>query len=136
MSFAQNLSYSIVQAAHNFGAVAVVGGSLSAVMIRETEARKIFTWIVLAGWALQAVSGATFGAVSFYFYHQFPDISGVAWVALIVKMVCVVIGLLLLGTYLFSGANWESSRINLVWGTSSMLAITALSAAAILRWFS
>jgi hypothetical protein len=136
MSVAQNLSYSIVQVAHNFGAVAVVGGSLSAVMFRGVETRKMFAWIVLAGWGTQAVSGATFGAVSFYFYHQFPDISGVALTALIVKMVCAAIGFLLLATYLGVGTSWTVGRMNTVWIASSMLAITALSGAAILRWFS
>jgi len=136
MSVAQNLSYSIVQVAHNFGAVAVVGGSLSAVMFRAVETRKLLAWLVFAGWGTQAFSGATFGAVSYYFYHQFPDISGVALDALIVKIVCVAIGFLLLATYLFGSSNWTIGRMNSVWVTSSMLAITALSAAAVLRWFS
>ena len=136
MSVAQNLSYSIVQIAHNFGAVAVVGGSLSAVMLRGLETRKKLAWLVLAGWGLQAISGATFGAVSFYFYHQFPDISGVAWIALIVKTVCVAIGFLLLATLILMSSNQKVGISNSVWLASSALAITALSSAAILRWFS
>jgi len=136
MSVAQNLSYSIVQVAHNFGAVAVVGGSLSAMMYRGVETRKVLAWVTLAGWGMQAVSGATFGAVSFYFYRQFPDISGVALDALIIKMVCVAIGFILLATYLLGSSNWTTGRLNSIWVASSVLAITALSAAAILRWFS
>jgi len=136
MSATQNLTYAIVQVAHNFGAVAVLGGSLAATQFRGVETRKRLAWIVLAGWATQAVSGAAFGAVSFYYYHQLPDISGVAVVALVLKMVCVAIGFLLLATYLFRGANWTISKINAVWIASSVLAITALSAAAFLRWFS
>jgi hypothetical protein len=113
-----------------------LGGSLAATQFRGVETRKRLAWIVLAGWATQAVSGAAFGAVSFYYYHQLPDISGVAVVALVLKMVCVAIGFLLLATYLFRGANWTISKINAVWIASSVLAITALSAAAFLRWFS
>ncbi len=136
MSATQNLTYAIVQVAHNFGAVAVLGGSLAATKFRAVETRKWLAWITLAGWGTQAVSGAAFGAVSYYYYHQFPDISGIAVVALAIKMTCVAIGFLLLATYLFWGANWTIGKMNAVWITSSALAVTALSSAAFLRWFS
>ncbi len=54
--------------------------------------------LVLVGWVTQAVSGATFGMVTYYFYHQLPDISGIAVDALGIKMVCVSLGILLLTT--------------------------------------
>jgi hypothetical protein len=136
MSATQNLTYAIVQVAHNFGAVAVVGGSLAAMKFRGVDTRKKFAWLVLGGWGTQAASGAALGAVSYYFYHRFPDISGIAVVALGIKMVCVVMGFLLLGTYLCRSAGWTPARMNAVWIASSALAVTALSAAAFLRWFS
>ena len=136
MSTAQNLAYAIVQVAHNFGAVAAVGGSLAAVKFRGVDTRKKLAWLALAGWGTQAASGAAFGAVSYYFYHQFPDIAGIAVVALAIKMACAATGFLLLATYLFRSADWTAARMNAVWIASSALAVTALSAAAFLRWFS
>ncbi len=136
MSAAQNLTYAIVQVAHNFGAVAVVGGSLAALSFRGPETRKKLVWISLAGWGTQAVSGAAFGAVSYYFYHSFPDIAGIAAVALAIKMGCVAIGFILMATCLFRSADWTAARMNTVWAISSALAVIALSAAAFLRWFS
>lgn len=136
MSATQNLAYSIVQVAHNFGAVAVVGGSLAAVKFRGVDTRKKFARLALAGWGTQAVSGAAFGAVTYYYYHQFPDIAGIAIAALLVKMACTGMGLLLLAIYLSRCDQWAVARMNAVWIASSALAVTALSAAAFLRWFS
>ncbi len=136
MSVTQNLAYAAVQVVHNFGAVAAVGGSLAAIKFRGVETRRSLARVVLAGWGTQAASGAAFGAVSYYFYHQFPDISGIAVDALIVKMVCVSIGIPLLAIYLCRSNHWTVSKINLVWLVSAALAATALTAAAFLRWFS
>jgi hypothetical protein len=136
MSAAQNLTYSIVQVAHNFGAVAVVGGSLAALSFRGLETRKKLAWLTFAGWGTQALSGAAFGAVSFHFYHQFPDISGLAVVALAIKIGCAAFGFLLMAAYLFRSADWTVARMNTVWIISSALSVTALSSAAFLRWFS
>ncbi len=136
MSATQNLSYAIVQVAHNFGAVAAVGGSLAAIKFRGVETRKNLAWLALAGWGTQAASGAAFGAVSYMFYNQFPDISGIAVVALAIKIFCVAIGFLLLAMYVFRSADWPVARMNAVWIISSVLAVTALTAAAFLRWFS
>lgn len=136
MSVAQNLSYAIVQVAHNFGALAAVGGSLAAVKFRGVDTRKKLAWLALAGWGTQALSGVAFGAVSYYFYHRLPDIAGIALAALVIKMACVAIGFLLLAAYLFRGADWPVARMNAAWIASSALAVGALTAAAFLRWFS
>ena len=136
MSATQNLAYAIVQAMHNFGAVAIVGGSIAAMAFRDEGIRRKLAWLALVGWGTQAASGAAFGAVSYYFYHQFPDIAGIAVVALAIKMVCVAIGFLLLATYIFRSAEWTVAQMNVAWIVSSALAVTALSAAAFLRWFS
>jgi hypothetical protein len=136
MSVAQNLSYAIVQVVHNLGAIAAVGGSFAATSLKKTDTRKKLAWLALAGWGTQAASGAAFGAVSYYFYHRFPDISGVAIDALMIKMACVAAGLLLLSAYLAWGANWPEGKIKGVYIASFALAITALCAAAFLRWFS
>ena len=136
MSNAQNLAYSAVQILHNFGAVATVGGSLAAALAESEDARKKLAWLTLAGWGTQALSGAAFGMVSFFFYHRLPDIAGVAVIALLIKILCAATGFLLAAIYLLRGAVWPGRKKNMAWYSSLLLAVTALSAAAFLRWFS
>lgn len=141
MSDAHNLIYSAIQVVHNFGAVATVGGSFAA-MQAPAEARRKLAWLVFAGWATQAVSGPAFGMASYYFYGKFPDIAGIAITALTIKVVCVALGFLLVAAWLCPCARYFPSCANcterygkLVWPASALLAATALTAAAFLRWF-
>ncbi len=136
MSTPQNLAYSLVQVAHNFGAVATVGGALAGVRLKDARTRKALAWLTLAGWGTQAVSGAAFGAVTYYFYHQFPDISGIAVVALVIKIICAAIGFVLMANYLYAGRRWSDRRHTGTWHASLTLAAIALASAAFLRWFS
>lgn len=136
MSAAQNLSYSVIQVVHNFGAVATVGGSVIATRLKDNVTRRRLANLVLIGWVTQAVSGATFGMVTYHFYHQLPDISGIAVDALIIKMVCAALGILLLAAYLWQGNRWGDQGKSKAWIASAVLAITAISGAAFLRWFS
>jgi len=136
MSDVQNLSYAAIQVVHNLGAVAVVGGSLLAMKWREHAMRKKLAQLVLIGWLTQAASGATFGLTTFYFYHALPDISGIATYALGIKMLCAALGILMLAAYLWTGERWKEQRLDRMWITSSVLAVTAISSAAFLRWFS
>jgi uncharacterized membrane protein YjjP (DUF1212 family) len=135
MSATQNLTYSVIQVVHNLGAVAVVGGSLAATRLHNADTRKKLARLALGGWAVQAASGAAFGAVSYYFYGRFPDISGIAIYALVIKMVCAAIGFLLLAAYLFRSERWKEAGIYTVWIASLSLAVVAISSAAFLRWF-
>jgi uncharacterized membrane-anchored protein len=136
MSTTQNIAYTAIQLAHNFGAVAVVGGSISAIKFRCLETRKELAWLVFTGLLTQAASGAAFGIVSYYFYHHFPDISGIAAAALAIKISCVVIGILTMLIYIFRSKSWTLTTVNIIWFTLAALTITSLSAAAFLRWFS
>lgn len=136
MSNAQNLTYAAIQIVHNFGAVAVVGGSLIALKWRENAMRRKLAKVVLIGWLTQAASGATFGMTTFYYYQELPDISGIATYALALKMICVTLAILMLAAYLRLGRHWKVQHLDKVWISSSALAITAISAAAFLRWFS
>ena len=136
MSSAQNLIYAVIQVVHNFGAVAVVGGSLLAVVLRERPTRKRLAVLTLLGWLTQAASGATFGLTTLYFDHGLPDISGIATYALGIKMLCASLGILLLTAYLWQGERWKDQQVHGVWLSSSVLAVTALTSAAFLRWFS
>ncbi|MDO8463705.1 MAG: hypothetical protein Q7S46_00405 [Gallionella sp.] len=130
----QNLAYAATQIVHNFGAVAVVGGAACALAWREPTVQRRLAWIVLIGWATQGASGATFGAISFYHYGKFPDIHGIAVIALGVKMVCAALGFTLAAWQLFAHPSAASGRH--AWIALFVLGALALSSAAVLRWFS
>lgn len=134
----QNLAYALNQVAHNFGAAAVVGGAVLArwPLRHDPAGLRQFAWLILAGWLVQGGSGLTFGAISYAYYGQFPDIHGIAIAALVLKIVCAVLGILLAAAFLRYGANWTRERIDSAWHGLTMLAATALAAAAFLRWFS
>ena len=124
----QNLIYALIQVAHNFGATAIValaGYSAWGVSGRPQRRRAL---LLAALWALQAFSGALFGAVTYFYDHQLPDIHGVAVDALVIKMGCAVLGISL--------ALHAAKTGRPLWGLSFLLGLTALSAAAFLRWFS
>ena len=133
----QNLAYALVQLAHNFGAVAVTGGAVAGWLSLRRDAAPTsgLLWLVLAGWALQAASGAGFGLISLAYYGQFPDLHGVAVVALLVKLTCATAGLLLSLLSLKFADSWSAARRSYAWTALVGLAATALSAAAFLRWF-
>lgn len=130
----QNLGYAATQIIHNFGAVAVVGGAACALAWRDAGVQRRLAWIVLIGWATQAASGATFGAISYYHYGKFPDIHGAALVALFVKMSCAALGFTLAARQIFFHLSEVSRRY--AWFALFGLGALALSSAAVLRWFS
>lgn len=144
----QNLAYALVQVVHNFGAVAVVGGPLFALWpVRPApalHARRRLLALVLIGWALQAASGAAFGATSYWWYGALPDIHGPALAALAVKVGCAIAGFLLAAAWLRresagTGAALQPSDDRAGrsgWGWLLAFGATALTAAAVLRWFS
>ena len=133
----QNLAYALIQLAHNFGAVAVVGGAVAARWLARDapDAQRRLAWLVLGGWLAQAASGASFGAISYHFYGQFPDIHAIARGALVIKLACAAGGALLAAIYLRRAADWLPARRGTVWTLLLVLGITALSSAAFLRWF-
>ena len=133
----QSLAYALVQLVHNFGAVAVVGGAVGARWLaRDAPAtQRKLGWLVLGGWLAQAASGAGFGAVSYLFYGQFPDIHAIARVALLLKMACAAGGILLAAGYLRRAADGLPARRDTVWTLLLALAVAALASAAFLRWF-
>lgn len=134
---AQDFLYALTQVAHNFGAMAVAGGAILARWPVEQDAamRRRFAWWVLTGWVVQAVSGATLGAISMGFYGHLPDIHGVALAALLIKIACAVLGFTLSALYLKYTPGWPEQRQVAVWNWMIVLAATALTAAAFLRWF-
>lgn len=134
----ENLCYSVAQVAHNFGAVAVVGGAaFASYPATQTAAthRKL-AWLVGSGWAAQAMSGLSFAAISYYYYDKLPDLHGIAMAALLIKMLCAVSGLSITILYLRYTARLATEHQHLTWQLLTALGIIALTAAAFLRWFS
>ncbi len=133
----QDLLYALNQVVHNFGAMTVAGGAILArwPVPQEAAVRRRFAWWVLAGWVVQGLSGTIFGALSMALHGQLPDIRNVALAALLIKMACVVLGFTLTALYLKCTPGWSEPRQALVWNWLIVLAATALSAAAFLRWF-
>lgn len=134
----QDLLYALTQVVHNLGAVAVTGGAILArwPVQQGPSVQRPLAWLVLLGWALQAASGATLGAISWAFYGRFPDLHGVALAALLLKMACAATGFVLAAVYLKYASAWTLQRQVAVWRGLVALALAALSAAAFLRWFS
>ena len=134
----QDLGYALTQVVHNLGAVAVTGGAMAALWPRPPDARgrQQLAWLVLVGWALQAVSGATFGGISLFLHGALPDIHGLALAALMLKMTCAAAGFALAAAYLRYSPAWTARHQDGLWRLLALVALTALSAAAFLRWFS
>jgi hypothetical protein len=133
----QNLGYALIQVVHNFGAAVVIGGAVASLWLAPRPERECsMAWLVLTGWAAQMASGAVFGAISFYYYGRFPDISAVAAVALAIKVACAISAFSLAAYYLFQAANRPESWRRGAWLILAALGATALTAAAFLRWFS
>jgi len=134
----EDLYYAVVQVVHNFGATAVVGGAVFALYpATQTAAlQRKLAWMVEFGWTAQVMSGMGFAAISYYFYNKPPDIHGIAMAALLIKMLCAVSGFGIVTIYLRYSAAWAVGRRQLAWLMLVALGLTALTAAAFLRWFS
>jgi hypothetical protein len=65
---------------------------------------------------------------------QLPQIHSLAWAALAVKIACAVLAIALLAVNL--SARVDAARDNRIWTGLAILGITALTCAAVLRWFS
>jgi len=134
----QNLIYAFIQVVHNFGAATVVGAAASALWLVRDNAAVQHRLALLAAlaWALQAASGASFGITTFYYDGHLPDIHGIAIVALLVKIVCAIIGFTVALIYARSDSKWPASKLRFIWRALFALGVVALSSAAFLRWFS
>lgn len=131
MNEAHSAVYALIQALHNFGAVAVLGGALAGMSkTAGAQAERRLLRLVLAGWLLQAASGAGFGVATWNFYHKLPDISGIALYALILKAACALIAITLCAAGVRAGPGPRG------WRALTVLAAVALAAAAVLRWYS
>lgn len=127
-----NALYTFTQIIHNFGAVAVVGGSILAMwpFPQTVNARRELAWLVLVGWIIQGLSGAGFGTISYISYGKLPDIHRIAQSALLLKLVCTVVGFVVTAAYL------KNESYNKLWTWGMACSSIALIAAAFLRWYS
>ena len=131
----ENILYAAVQIAHNFGAAAVTGLPIAALWFAPARPplRKM-AWLTLLAWLTQGASGAGFGTVSFLMEGQLPQIHNLALAALGVKIVCAVLAIALLTISLL--VRVEEASDKRVWASLAILGMTALTCAAVLRWFS
>jgi hypothetical protein len=133
----EKLAYSGVQLAHNFGAVAVVGSSAAATwLVSDPSSQRHLAQLMTLSWVVQGLTGAGFGAISYYFYGKFPDIKGIAIAALLIKIVCAILGFFFVLNYLTKSSAWDETVRHVRWRVLFWLAATPLAAAAVLRWFS
>jgi len=135
----QNLGYALTQVVHNLGAVSVTGGAAAARGLNLAEpqaAQRSLAALVLGGWVAQAASGVCFGAISYLGYGRLPDIHGIAVGALMLKVACAAAGFTVAALYLAREAGWSGPGRQRAWTAQLALALTALAAAAVLRWFS
>ena len=133
----ENLAYALTQVLHNFGAAALVGGSVFWLWpLPRQEYARPFVWIILAAWCAQLISGVLFGVTSLYYYGEPPDLSSVAMAALVIKVCSAAAGFLLGVWYLARGKDWGWGQVKRLFQSQVGLAVLALTAAAFLRWFS
>ncbi|MDH5535562.1 MAG: hypothetical protein OEZ08_08340 [Betaproteobacteria bacterium] len=130
----ENFAYALTQVVHNFGAVAVLGSAVFALLVPVAVPERVAR-LAAAGWVLQIASGAAFGGVSFYYYGRLPDLHTIAASALAVKLACAAGGLVLTLALAARGRVWAATRRRAAWWAVAALAAAALTAAAFLRWF-
>jgi hypothetical protein len=134
----QNFIYALIQVAHNLGAATVVGTAVAALGLVRGNAmvQHRLALLLAVAWAIQAASGMLFGATTYLYERQLPDIHGIAVDALLIKIICALAGFILAVVYVKLNSGWDMNKQLLAWRVSLVLGVVALSSAAFLRWFS
>lgn len=132
----QNLLYALIQIAHNFGAVIIVGVSAYGAFFGFGRFKRLLAVAQVCAWGVQGVTGGAFGFTTFYYHHQLPDIHGIALMALVIKVTCVIFGFALGTAYVFRCYKISPALDIAFWRLTFSLGLIALSSAAFLRWFS
>jgi len=127
----ENILYASVQLAHNFGAAAVTGLPIAALWLKPAPPvlRKV-AWLTLLAWLVQSA----IGTVSFFQEGELPQIHHLALAALCVKIACAALAVTLLTVHFLR--RTASGPGVAIWRGLAILGVTALTSAAILRWFS
>jgi hypothetical protein len=131
------LVYTLVQAAHNLGAVAVVVCPVLALGTggRSGAFERRLAWVLLLAWGLQAASGAGFATASYGLKGALPEVTGVALAALVVKLAATVSGFTLAAGLLRLRRLASPRSRAIAWSICLGAAVAALLAAAPLRWY-
>lgn len=132
----QNILYALIQSIHNIGAVLIVGVGAYGLFFAHSLQKRMLAAIQAIAWSVQGLTGGAFGLTTFYFYHQFPDIHGIAIAALFIKISCVVLGFLVSSAYTFWSDQLSQSLRRICWISMFLLGVVALTSASFLRWFS
>lgn len=133
----QNLTYALIQLLHNFGAAAVIGIPVYALIVgHEGRGRHRAFAAIGAAWLVQLATGFGFGVASLAFYGHLPDIHGVAIVALFIKIACTFMALAIILLFWKKGRTYTPRGVSMIWVIWLLLGAIALSSAAFLRWFS
>lgn len=142
--------YACIQLVHNIGAAAVVGSPAAACWLvrakpvvagaagaRESSVpvQRKLAWFTMLAWSAQIASGAGFGATTYYLKHALPELTGVGLAALGIKMSCAALCCLLVPLVLRGAPRWSLRRQLGAWRALFLLGLTALVAAAFLRWY-
>lgn len=133
-----NFIYTLLQIVHNFGAAMVVGSPAVGYWLLgqgDTTLQRRLAWLTVAGAVAQVGSGIGFGLASQFVKGQLPEIEGVAFVALLVKLFCVAAIVVLMLRYVLTTASGEMPRQRRMWLVTLILGGVALAAAAFLRWY-
>jgi hypothetical protein len=146
----EDFVYACIQLMHNVGAAAVVGipavawwrvssSRVVAELPDKAEAsatiRRRMAWLTLLAWSTQIASGITFGLTTYYLKHELPELTGVGFAALAIKIGCAFICCILTLVYLRKGINWVENLQLFTWQTLFALGLAALMSAAFLRWY-
>ena len=95
----------------------------------------MLTLSTLIAWGTQIVSVAGFGVTTYYLKHELPELTGIGLLALVIKMLCSIICLVLALLY-FRYASLLSIHIRIkIWKILFVLGLTTLMSAAFLRWY-
>jgi hypothetical protein len=146
----EDFVYACIQLIHNLGAVAVVGSpaiawwlvSSSQVIVQPSERtftttsmRHSLAWLTFFAWATQIGSGAAFGVTTYFLKHEIPELTGIGLSALLIKVSCAFICVVLTILYLRTGTSWSDRLQIKVWQALFFIGLTALISAAFLRWY-
>ena len=128
----EELVYSLIQVIHNLNGAVALGLPLFWLWYRpQHPAPSRLLGLLALVWFLQGATGATFGVASYGFYGRLPDLHPIALAALLLKVLCVLAAMALC---LWFRSRQQAAGKRALWGWLTLLAATALAAAAVLRW--
>lgn|SRR5262249_3580094 len=132
----ENLTYTIVQILHNFGAVTVFGSPIAGWWLeRKNLAVHRLTLLALLGWMAQGATGIGFALTSYTFKGAIPEVTGIALGALLIKVFSTFTGFVAAILIFRKGRQWKSQSRVRIWQSMLFLAFSAMTAAGFLRWY-